>query len=689
MHLLILASFNTSWLSTLWVIVQVALGLGAVIFIHELGHFVVAKLCGVKCEKFYLGFDIGGWKLLHFRWGETEYGIGVLPLGGYVKMLGQDDNPSAAAKEMERARASGAEAGDQPVYDPRSYQAQSVPERMAIISAGVIMNVIFAFVLMFIGFRYVGVNYTPCLVTNLVPGEAAWIADIRPRDEIEVLNGIARPSFEHNLVTEVATADLDEGVRLTIRRPGVEQALEKVVKPRKSLLKERPTIGISPPASTIVEVIQDVRADVAANRATPEFKSGDEIIRVNDRPIHSHPKLESALLASAGETVKVTVRRGGKELTPPGAAPPELTIELPPEPVRTLGLTMELGPVSAVQENSPAAAAGIRAGDQLVAIDGQPPGDPATLPERLRRRAGETIRLSLQRADAKEPVDVFATLRPADWVETATGEGVAASIPALGVAYRIRNRVAEVDPAGPAAGLKPGDTIVLAELVAADESRAKVEKTRLGGTKIDFDPKSGNVENWPFLLSRIQVMMPGTKVRLVTAEGREVLAAPAPLEGFYSADRGMWFRYVTRVRTADSFADAASLAFHHTRRDLLKVYSFLRALATGQLPLTGLRGPGTIAVVAGNAASAGPSYLLVFLAMLSANLAVINFLPIPVLDGGHMVFLLWEGIRGKPAKEKVAVGFQYLGLAFILLLMVFVVSMDVGDLVRYLTRLFG
>jgi len=74
---------------------QSVLGLGFVIFVHELGHFLVAKACGVKCEKFYLGFDVGGLKLCSFKWGETEYGIGALPLGGYVKMLGQDDNPGA------------------------------------------------------------------------------------------------------------------------------------------------------------------------------------------------------------------------------------------------------------------------------------------------------------------------------------------------------------------------------------------------------------------------------------------------------------------------------------------------------------------------------------------------------------------------------------------------------------------
>ena len=99
---------RASWL--LWQVlawVGVAAGLTFVIFVHELGHFLVAKACGVKCEKFYVGFDFfefripfTPWKiprsLFKFQWGETEYGIGSLPLGGYVKMLGQDDDPRNA-----------------------------------------------------------------------------------------------------------------------------------------------------------------------------------------------------------------------------------------------------------------------------------------------------------------------------------------------------------------------------------------------------------------------------------------------------------------------------------------------------------------------------------------------------------------------------------------------------------------
>ena len=195
--------------SLLVVILEVAIALGMVIFVHELGHFVVAKLCGVKCEKFYLGFDIYGLKLCKFRWGETEYGIGILPLGGYVKMLGQEDNPGKLREEIERAKqqvdvpaaAAGEAAGstdadkhvdlaaaEQALFDPRSYLAQSVPKRMAIISAGVVMNVVLAFLCAVVAYS-LGVKQIAAGVGAVVPGEAAWKAGIRVGDRIEEIGG--------------------------------------------------------------------------------------------------------------------------------------------------------------------------------------------------------------------------------------------------------------------------------------------------------------------------------------------------------------------------------------------------------------------------------------------------------------------------------------------------------------------
>jgi regulator of sigma E protease len=112
------------------------------------------------------------------------------------------------------------------------------------------------------------------------------------------------------------------------------------------------------------------------------------------------------------------------------------------------------------------------------------------------------------------------------------------------------------------------------------------------------------------------------------------------------------------------------------------VYSFLRRIGTQVSPFA-LGGPVTIARAAGGEASEGVSRLLLFLTMLSANLAVINFLPIPLLDGGHMVFLILEGILRRPVSEKIVVAFHYVGFMFIISLMMFVLGLDVGLIPRF------
>src|SRR5690349_21252588 len=177
MCLMIAAVDLAAWGNFLLVILMVAVGLGTVIFVHELGHFAVAKMCGVRCDKFFIGFDIGGYKISR-KWGETEYGIGILPLGGYVKMMGQDDNPANIAEQVKESQVAGNSPDSKEIVGPdgktylvdrRSYLAKSVPQRMAIISAGVIMNVIFAFIFATVAFK-IGVPYEPSFVSRTAPG---------------------------------------------------------------------------------------------------------------------------------------------------------------------------------------------------------------------------------------------------------------------------------------------------------------------------------------------------------------------------------------------------------------------------------------------------------------------------------------------------------------------------------------
>ncbi len=130
------------------------------------------------------------------------------------------------------------------------------------------------------------------------------------------------------------------------------------------------------------------------------------------------------------------------------------------------------------------------------------------------------------------------------------------------------------------------------------------------------------------------------------------------------------------MKKSESVGDAFTMAFDHTRSSCLNIYLTLRSLMTGRLSIKELHGPLGIASAAFYVASEGIVPLLLFLGFLSVNLAVLNFLPIPVLDGGHMVFLMWEGLTRRKPSEKVLAGATYAGLMFLLGLMVLVLYLD-------------
>ena len=662
-----------------WVVLQVAGGLGFVIFVHELGHFLVAKACGVKCEKFFLGFDVGGLKLASFTWGETEYGIGILPLGGYVKMLGQDDNPSAATAEAQRARMSGdlpAEpvAGPHSAWDPRSYPAQSVPKRMAIISAGVIMNVIFAVLMASLAFG-LGVREMTCALSSVRTGGAAWRAGLRTGDEIVAIGPRKNPIF-NDLRHGVTVGSVKNGIEFTVRRPADGSTRTVLLKPDTDL--GAPTIGVTSPYSLTLPADISRGLAGAAAEAEPALTGGDTIRAVDGVAVTSYAELFAALSTRANRPVTLTIDRGGKDAKGQATPVSSLSIALPPQPRLDTGMAMTPLAIKAVQEGSPAAAAGIVAGDQLVAVDGQPVGDPLGLDASLRGRVGEAVAVTL--ADAAG-VQRTVEVRPREvtWRDDETaGIGSPASVASLGLAIPVDAVVAAVVPDGPAAraGIVAGDRIAKATIIELGEEPDPA-------TGIELSPQQ---PSWPVVAAVLQQLPAGTSLMLaVTSAGgdrREVRLEPSPAADRFVTDRGLVFEPVYETIRASSFGDALGRGFRKAKEDLSMVYGFLGKLSKQEISPRLLGGPIEIAKQAGRSANEGFGRLLLFLTMLSANLAVVNFLPIPVLDGGPMVFLAYEWIRGKPPSEGVVVVLSYLGLALILSLMFFVFGLDLGLIPR-------
>jgi regulator of sigma E protease len=736
----LIAALDWSLLGWIGIILKVAIGLGAVIFVHELGHFLVAKACGVKVEKFMVGFDIGGYKV-SWRRGETVYGIGILPLGGYVKMLGQDDDPAHIKEQMQKSQVDVHNANAKPIKGPdgetyyvdrRSYLAKSVPQRMAIISAGVVMNVIFAFIFAVIAYG-MGVPFIPAIVSEVVPGSPAWEANIRAGDEIEQIGNRAKPTFIQ-LKSSVTLSDLEKGIELRVRRAADGKVDSVLLKPQQ-LSGKLATIGISMPFSLTLfgepaDGSEAARAKlVPAAGKIPDGKAklleGDEIIRIGDVAVKSYPEFSALLAQQPEKPLQLTVRRELKKDDKASAnnddkpvETRELTFEVPPQHLNRFNFSMKMGPIVSVRPGSPAATAGIVVGDLIEQVDGKKLGqgsspaetwDAETLSDYLRRAAiaGRDVELIVKRA-AIAGEDREAKIRVKPQLPTmmnmpgrAPGTPMASN--EIGIAYRILNEVALVTPKSPAAAanIAPGDKTLKAKVTfpkvkdlptpdpvevefVADEPGwfGRLWLKIFGGA-----PTEPERFDWPRLLDIVQFARPGTEIQLTVqrgdAERQTVTLEPVAADSAFIAARGLWFKPIERIRKADSFAEQVRYGWDETSDALSMVFTFLKKIG-GQVPVSALGGPVSIAKAAGYSAAEGIPTLLIFLTMLSANLAVLNLLPIPLLDGGHLVFLAYEGIRGRPANEKFVVAMHTVGFVFIVTLMLYVLALDLHIIPRNL-----
>jgi regulator of sigma E protease len=368
--------------------------------------------------------------------------------------------------------------------------------------------------------------------------------------------------------------------------------------------------------------------------------------------------------------------------TGPGgpSAATRLAVEIQPQRALTTGMVMTPLAVKAVQDDSPAAAAGVVPGDILKAVDGEPIGDPLTLDERLRERVGRPARLTLERSGQTLTIDVEP--RPVTWIEEPRWPSSPVAVSSLGVALGVDALVADVAADGPAAGagIRPGDRVVRVRFVDPARTESGPQAADQG---LELSSKS---PSWPYVVSVLQQTAAGTRLLLTVeaADGgrRDVEIEPVAARDQSVVDRGLIFEPVYTLVRAGSFLGALRRGASKAVEDLSMVYRFLHKLTSNQISPRLLGGPIEIAKQAGKSAEEGFSRLLLFLTMLSANLAVVNFLPIPVLDGGHMVFLLYEWIRGKPPSEGVVGVLSYLGLALILTLMMFVFGLDLGLIPR-------
>lgn len=695
-------------------IILIILGLNALIIVHEFGHFAVARLCGVRCDKFYIWFDFFGLRFFKFKWGDTEYGLGMFPLGGYVKMLGQEDNPNEIRDEFEKAKqkkeGEPAENSDAPVrseeelkealFAPDSYLSKSVPQRMAIISAGVVMNFLFAIVCAAAAY-HIGVVETAPIVGNTIPGSPAWAAGLQTGDRITAINGSPARVFSDIIYAMVGSED---GVKLSIDRPVNDETkqIETVLIPRKRKKDLAPSIGVTAMPSLEIASAEEPVYPWAENYYLPNFlqkKDGKKwnVTEINEVPVNNYVQFSDESLKKIGEKVQCKFSDGTETIE----------ITLPAIPMREIGVRFQTGPITMVLPNSDAAKKGIEAGDTILQVDGNADFDPLKLPQYILGKINEgktTVALLIKKKDGSEKA-VDVELSPVRVIPNFASFSMKDPMgsTALGLSWEVLPVIAGIDEV-----FNPENLSVIGGTVT-DVSFLNCEPLLSWSTT--FTSKDANGYHFHEVGDKIDIpyifdmLLQYAKTRELTekekAEGKirqplkvemKIVKDGKPLlfksgivkesKDWFNTDRGLMLKPETAVVKCSDLTTALSMGAAKMVHDSLYIFRTLRALFSGNVSPRALSGPVGIVNITYAVIDRGMAHYLLFLCLIGANLAVINLLPIPVLDGGHLMFLLYEGILRRPPNTTLLIILSYIGLFLILALMVWALSLDVSCVKR-------
>jgi len=656
-------------LSNLFNIALLVFGFGFVVFWHELGHFLAAKWAGVKVEQFAVGFGqaMFSWrKGLGLRVGtstpefekrvaegtgadvsETEYRLNWIPLGGYVKMLGQDDmNPNKTSA------------------DPRSFNEKTIFQRMVIVSAGVVMNIIlaaFGFTVVFL----IGLNAPPAVVGVVLPGSPAALAGLRPGDRILKYDGAVQHDFT-KIQLNVALSEQGKAVPVEVQRPDGSKATL-------SLTPARPDadsrgflmIGLLPPVELrglkATKEVQDAfeKKDIASPdmfALLPE----ETIVAVNGTPVKLTDTnvLDDALQASDGRPVELTVQ------TPTGSTrTSSITAKFQKpfgiEELQVAGLVPS-PMVENVMDGSPARGK-IQPGDVIEAVSFRKSGDLTAHP------TGAELIKNLNLAGQNDVALDLSVRRGGELVKI---ENVTPSIKVARDRYGLGMGLGYDASSTLIAGVSPGSPAEVAGIPAGATIR------RIGKQE---------VSNWFEVRRALQNSPVNTPLEMVVVtNGVEksfplTLTQPAmdQLKGISYA-HGLLLHEHVEPRQTNNPVTATIWGVQETRDFTLQFYLTLQRMFQGSVSYTNMMGPVGIFHAGTKFAYKGTDWLIWFLAMISANLAVVNFLPIPIVDGGLFTFLIIEKLRGKPLSARAQSAAQIAGLALILGVFLLVTFQDIA-----------
>ncbi len=529
---------------------------GVLVLIHEMGHFVAAKLLDVRVLRFSIGY---GRPLVRVKLGETEYQVGAFPLGGYVRILGVERDPDESGKREDVGR---------------SFASRPLWQRLVIVLAGPAANLLLPVIIYFVLFA--GHTTLPAAVVgDVLDCGAAARAGIEPGDRVLEIDGRAVRYWEE--IENAVRSSPGKELHLRISRSGkvFERYLtpiEDTVRRRDGQVQSQGRVGIThAPFIPLVGVI-----DGASPAAGAGLRTGDLIISVDGQAVRNWRDVQRQLGKFARRT-SIVYFRGTEvpgvpqiELLGAGFADlvPETQVDATLRRQTYTGLEHAEMFIAHVDAGSPADSAGLRPGDLVIALDDKPVAHWMDLDQRLQAEPEKTFKLTWRRA----------------------GVGNAPAITMTAEVTQVwRKQLDEYDH-------------TVSRLVF--------------GARNDVDRGSG---------------------AMVAIEGRV---------GY-----------------------AIGKAFQRTGETIT-------TMAHGFLQMT-IGGPFTMYRAASVSGNQGWDSFLLMLALVSVNLGLINLLPIPMLDGGHLLVFFLEGTRRKPLTSKQRERIQLFGLILIGVITILAIRNDV------------
>ncbi len=553
--------------------------LGGVIAIHEFGHFIFAKWAGIRVDMFSIGF---GPKLWSRKWGETEYILSLIPLGGFVKIYGQDPEELANDPEPKPERA---------------FVKKSLPQKISVLFGGPLFNYLLA-ILIFAILAMAGIEKLPPVATRVVNDTPAHQAGLRSGDVIVSVGGMATKTFED--VAEQIIRAPEKNLRFSLLREGVPTELDVKIQKEPALT----AYGEDSIAGTLDGINPFAREALVATTLAEHpwgFRTGDKIVEVNGNPVRSWEEVEKNIgqaLASSSAALNFKAERKSE------------TVALTSGDIRALaqkskkdaGVFLENAGlhnpelfVGEVLKDGAASQAGLRAGDRVASVNGKKIYSFEHLRSRIQETGHDVAKLAKEQG--KEPnFDQALKL--------------------------------EIEREGK-----------LQTLVSS--IRASKEKNLLGENVILYN------------------------IGIISA-GRLARPTNPIVERTLNPFKALW------IGTIESA--------NHTAMTVIG----LKKLVFGEVSMKTMGGPILIGKLAGDTFSErGWQDFLRFMAIISISLGVFNLLPLPILDGGHIVFAVIESLRGKPLSQSVQQATLKVGLSLILILMVFAIFNDISRVLPF------